>query len=91
MILAILAYWINMVKSVGIMQRSEVAIGTTQSIDRCDQDSNNHLQEMVQRDLETEFLAKPKYKVPRSLSRPHNHPWEKWQSAGILAKNGVLL
>lgn len=80
-----------MVKSTGIMKRSEVAIGTTQSIDRCDQDSNNHLQEMVQRDLETEFLAKPKYKVPRSLSRPHNHPWEKWQSAGILAKNGVLL
>ena len=49
------------------------------------------LEEMVQRDLETEFLAKPKYKVLRSLSRPHDHPWEKWQSAGILAKNGVLL
>ena len=31
---------------------------------------------MVQRDLETEFLAKPKYKVLRSLSSPHNHPWE---------------
>ena len=73
------------------MKCSEEVIGTSQSLDRYHQDNNKHLQEVVYRDLEKEFVAKPKHEALNSLYRPHNYLWEDWQSGDIAAKTEVFI